>query len=552
MDVEVSLTALLIEVLAPGFIFVGKRLTDATFGALLQPAQDRMKQVVTRGYISIQRDLHLQHAIEKGIAQTTLAGDDTPWVQALQNSLMDKRRREARVLVAQTVLEMSSSKDVPYELASQLEIPVDFHSRFGELLWEIRRQLTTLEPYGAFIEFADHEHGRRFLQQVRNELAVVREHIEKGHLDQAQLLEKAQQSLIRHQKRFAVKSGDKIVRDVQSKVMALLEQSSLPLIAIRGVSGTGKSTLVRQIGENINTRGGVALWLRAETIEPGTSLDAALLRTLQGVDSTLGSQAGHEAIQLASQVPFGLVLLVDDVNRVGLYRPDSLLRTIQEWAHEYTLVRFIVPIWPEQAVEPGPSHISSQQEIKWVNVELQAYNSRERVDVARLISQSRFQIAHEVIEALDGDPFLCSLLRPDDVFSPGIRRLELIKQTFDSWLDHAVKDVVSVRKGVGATQGEFLEVLDRLVELLLNLQIPEPDWKVIRSNFSLREVDLLHAWAASNQLGWLEHTDVNERWVWKHERLRDILIGRWLAHYFVNSEYPENEQLIERISDPVS
>jgi len=57
-----------------------------------------------------------------------------------------------------------------------------------------------------------------------------------------------------------------INRDAQNELLDQVRQSSKSIIGIIGESGTGKSTLLRQLGNKINSGEGVAIWFPAEEI----------------------------------------------------------------------------------------------------------------------------------------------------------------------------------------------------------------------------------------------------------------------------------------------
>jgi hypothetical protein len=350
----------------------------------------------------------------------------------------------------------------------------------------------------------------------------------------------ADDSLAQHQLTFGIgigqnEPGKEIIRDAQSQVIAVLEQSTAALLGLRGASGTGKSTLLRQVGREINKRGGIALWVPAEEIVPNTSIPNLLLRVLQRLHPSLNCHAGDDAMRLAQQIPGGLLLLVDDVNR--LPTAQQALDAIEVWEKlvsgrglsgsqsSYSWLRFVVPLWLGQLAAQPES--PTKENAKWEFVELQSYSELERARLASLLSESYPEAACQVIDALNGDPFLCGLASADIAIPLGSRS-DLIRKMFEKVLNDAATEAVKTDKEI-ATPKEFVTAVEKLVELMLWAEEPEPHWEQVREALGDRTADLLHILARTNMLGWIDQSEGCEFWRWKHDRLRDLVVGRWLA-----------------------
>jgi hypothetical protein len=174
--------------------------------------------------------------------------------------------------------------------------------------------------------------------------------------------------------------------------------------------------------------------------------------------------------------------------------------------------------------------LQQKESAGWEFVELHTYSPQERMRLASELSESYSEEARQVIDALDGDPFLCALA-PDNIVLPiGISRSDLLKEIFDDALRRAVEEAAHARPVV-ATPGEFVSAVEGLIELMLRLEEPEPSWEQVRSILGDRGANLLHVLSETNQLGWIEQSNDEERWRWKHDRLRDALVGRWLANH---------------------
>jgi len=145
-------------------------------------------------------------------------------------------------------------------------------------------------------DFLDHNPEGQYLRQ---ELLGI----EADHLSEILLRKIGGLSLDLHRHQFAMQWGPpriEIARDIYTSLLSAVEESGASLIGLLGVSGTGKSTIARQVGQAINQRGGIAIWLPAEDIEPGISPTNLLSRLLKRFYPALGPSAGEDAIHLAS------------------------------------------------------------------------------------------------------------------------------------------------------------------------------------------------------------------------------------------------------------
>jgi hypothetical protein len=150
-----------------------------------------------------------------------------------------------------------------YEKADELEVAVD--------IWEQSRivDMLDIDPEGQYIR-----------QQYLG--------IEAERLSESLLRELAELSSELHRHHFATKQGylqSEITRDSHSQLLDLITRSDASLIGLLGASGMGKSTLLRQVGQDVNAGGGVAIWVPAEHIQFGTSVDYLLLRVRKSTTS---------------------------------------------------------------------------------------------------------------------------------------------------------------------------------------------------------------------------------------------------------------------------
>ncbi len=245
-------------------------------------------------------------------------------------------------------------------------------------------------------------------------------------------------------------------------------------------------------------------------------------------------RAGDEAMHLASLLPQGLILLVDDVNRlVSPHYALAAIRALSETIKTQTetsiqrntsFVRYVVPLWPSQLASGHDKE--DQENVTWELLFLSADSARERTALVKQIPMHTG--AQHMIDTLNGDPFLCGLVAAISPPTMNMSPSALIARIFSEVLYRATTDAAGT-KNITATRGDFAGALDKLIEFLLRIGEPEPEWGHIREAMGDRQADLLYILSQTNQLCWIEQSSARETWRWKHDRLRDALVGRWLA-----------------------
>lgn len=380
------------------------------------------------------------------------------------------------------------------------------------------------------VTYLDHDPEGQYLRQVFLG-------IDAGRLSESLLRQIAYRSLIQHQETFGISvqaESVEITRDVERRLMSVLERSPAALIGVRGVSGAGKSTLARRYGVKINDRGGVCVWVPAEDLVRHVSPAALLLRVLRRFQPSLNERAGDDALDIAAKVPGGIVLLADDMNRLNM--PHEALDVARECVRADARgrpseqgpprVRFVMPLWPEQLAEQ-----TVMEEWGWEVVELGFYTTQERRELAAAHADGRDGELLSLIDALNGDPFLCGLALSGYVGLAATQAADgggLVKKIIEGELNAAAREASRTHRVV-ATQDEFVGALDQLIGLILRTGRPEPEWGAVRGALGERTAELLLVLGDTNRLGWVEQRAAGSRWRWKHDRLRDGLIGRWLA-----------------------
>lgn len=361
------------------------------------------------------------------------------------------------------------------------------------------------------------------------------------------LREIAAASLSQHRFTFGIGSKNKareITRDVHSDITHLLQDSNTSVICLRGVSGSGKSTLARQVCELMLDSGRVALWVPAELITPHTTIASTLHKVLHNHQPHLGPRAAENAVGLASQLPGGIVILVDDINRVA--HPDEVLRVLRLWSRRddepgetiqpaspsaEANFRFIVPLWPTQEIgDARQLQAGAKNELPkgWAPVELTVFSGDERVAFAQDFSASSLPDALQVVDALDGDPLFCGLAAEMTGNLHWTNRAIVIRDIFENVIARAIKESCD-RTKTSATQGEYKAAIDALLGMMLRDISPAPEWLQVRSSLGNRPGDLLYDISETNILGWIDTQNGIEYWRWKHARIQQAMLGRWLA-----------------------
>jgi hypothetical protein len=363
----------------------------------------------------------------------------------------------------------------------------------------------------------------------------------------------AQQSLNQHRWRFALPQSPnsvvEIIRDQHNSLIGQISRASKPLIGLRGASGTGKSTLLRQVGESINSDAGIALWLPAEDISPNLTLSNLLLNLLQRYEPTLETNAIDELFRLVTTFPQGIVLLIDDINRTdsSAHALAGLSALGAEIAASKVPVRMVTSLWPGQLAKL-PDEKARQK--LWTFVELGNFSKNERARFTKSISAPKHE-SRVLLDALHGDPFLCGLAICQDMKVCANNSERIIQEVFEQALRasfEAAQEILTEWE----SQQDFEDALNTLIRLILQKEYPKPLWCDIRDALGEKQAQLLKALAKSNRIGWIDNVQGRDVWRWKHSRLRDGLVGRWLATKIFPSMLEDDlsYEVVSWLSDP--
>ncbi|WP_162909811.1 AAA family ATPase [Aggregatilinea lenta] len=344
----------------------------------------------------------------------------------------------------------------------------------------------------------------------------------------------AARSLLHHETSESVVNAEniEIERDIERELSFERPSIEGTNVLLQGASGAGKSTLARHIGHRLNESGGVAIWLPAEKLYPSATLSSALLGAFQEFLPSLQTFSANEILNLPKLISQHITLIVDDINRLS--QPNKALKKLSDWTNYQRKAnavqtpfsqdygyRFVVPVWPELA---RSEHLGNN----WKIIELRSYSSQERERFAAAYTERNLlpRNFRELTEMLGGDPFLCGLATNKSGVFMQSPHTSLIRDIFEGFLRSTSHDV---SENTSCTPQEALLALDCLVALTIEKDAPLLPWDVVRNSCEQKTSDILFTWSQHKSLGWITITSVSESWRWKHQRLRDMLIGRFLA-----------------------
>jgi formylglycine-generating enzyme required for sulfatase activity len=164
--------------LAQGLVQVGTKLAEkGVVDAALEPATERLKKLVGRGYQKAKADQALQKAVQTALAEAGAPADDEDavvrWLKGVGLDRLTAERNDAlRRQIAQSVVTFTDPQaDPPQDLMIALGWPRSRRQELAKLLAALRTQLYALEDWRAPIEYADEAAKLGLLGEMREYLA---------------------------------------------------------------------------------------------------------------------------------------------------------------------------------------------------------------------------------------------------------------------------------------------------------------------------------------------------------------------------------------------
>jgi formylglycine-generating enzyme required for sulfatase activity len=171
------ISAAIAVALAGGLVQVGGKLIDkGVVEPALEPATDRLKKLVQRGYRQAKDDEALLKAVQIALAQAGAPADDEDalvrWLKGVGLERLTSQRNDAlRRQVARAVLAFTDPEaDPPHDLMVALGWPRSRRQELSHLLTALRAQLYTLEDWRAPIEYVNDAARLGLLGEVLNHL----------------------------------------------------------------------------------------------------------------------------------------------------------------------------------------------------------------------------------------------------------------------------------------------------------------------------------------------------------------------------------------------
>ncbi len=172
------ITVAIAMALAQGLVQVGSRLIEkGVVDPALEPATERLKKLVGRGYRKAKGDQALQRAVQAALAEAGAPADDEDavvrWLKGVGLDRLTAERNDAlRRQVARSVLTFTDPEaDPPDDLMVALGWPRSRRRELSRLLAALRAQLLTLEDWRAPIEYADEAARHGLLLEMVDYLA---------------------------------------------------------------------------------------------------------------------------------------------------------------------------------------------------------------------------------------------------------------------------------------------------------------------------------------------------------------------------------------------
>jgi len=156
------ITAIIAVALAQGLVQVGSKLLEkGVVEPALEPAAEKLKQLVQRGYQDAKEDKALLNAVQAALSEAGAPTDDEDdlrrWLKAVSLDRLTAGKNDAlRRQVARGVLAFADpDADPPEDLVVALGWPRSQRQQISKLLAALRTQLYTLDDWRAPIEYAN-------------------------------------------------------------------------------------------------------------------------------------------------------------------------------------------------------------------------------------------------------------------------------------------------------------------------------------------------------------------------------------------------------------
>lgn len=310
-----------------------------------------------------------------------------------------------------------------------------------------------------------------------------------------------------------------------------------------GSSGQGKSVACWQLAGLAVERDEPVLFLSDATVERCATIEQALTEELRGITPSLSHECGREALALrAAGAP--LLLIVEDGNSAR--NPEKLIEKLLRWQKPPAQAgdsppppnwRLLCPLWPSLATNAEPR---TRDEAFRDSINIGAFERTESIAAiqkkAELAGTSLTKVrADKIARALGDDPLLIALTEDFAARTDST----VIK----SFIDHHLQEVADT----DCLPADLRMALDELMQRIVTQANLAPDWQTIRSWFSDEPETLrsLRKVFAQGRVLRLEKIGETDRLAYRHDRVRDFLLGEALVSLSVSGDLSERTR-----SDP--
>ena len=323
-------------------------------------------------------------------------------------------------------------------------------------------------------------------------------------------------------------------RDVDEKLRTRIEGG---IQFVLGESGVGKSVACIKYLQRHVQAGGFGLVVTDDVLRTSRTVEDAIERTLRELQPTLDDGAGSEALSLTSENE-QFLLVIEDINRSG--QPARFVETLATWnvraskERDRCRWRILCPVWHRTIT------LASGATDKIPEVSAVVVGSFDKRDGVAAVKRRRIGVtdleAESVASALGFDPLLIALHGDSDVIPDP-------ESVIHSYIERALKR--AAESDGTYTAGEYRTALRTMSLVMLKRRQLEPRFAdVLDWTGGDRPIGpVLRELSKFRELIRLEGTTENERFVYRHDRVRDHVLADAITDAISRDDLPESVML---------
>jgi hypoxanthine phosphoribosyltransferase len=421
---------------------------------------------------------------------------------------------------AEFVVVLTTNKNTSYELEKEIykkakELSIDFVD-----IWE----------QSSISRFLDNEPSGHWLR--KKYLGIEAELLSKE-----MFLEICKRSLEDyHSNVLFANNNEFITRDYDEIIENSALNKHFPIHLIVGESGVGKSTTAYKFLEKCLEKGIYALWISAKIIKDSTNIEKAIENLILGIYPKMFQESINRVInEIVNE--YKIILIVDDINNSD--EPMMTFKKLVSWSKpkekQKSKFNIICPVWP--SIWHSISFEYKGKE--WINIIVVGLlNEDEGQKLVQLITKKAMPPissirARNLAKKLGNDPFLI------DSFSSVIstedeQRLEILtNDVLDNFLRKETKRIEYSNRSF--LYQEYYAALVALSSAMLYKKNFFPEFHEIKEWFISKPnmIDAIKELIIDQRLCKL---DENDKFVFKHDRLRNYLQVKTLVNLFHSNE----------------